>query len=246
MFTITNRARKNGADIITADTMEDLRTAIVEEAFRHGNLDYLSSKYEDQFCAVRPYDKSELDEGKKNPVPRPLTRELIEQLAADLWGAPYAQVVLREEKTRPLGELVTELAASEDMSGAVVMATLLEQIGQRYVLNRREIDEEAICDTDAASLMAEFRVIRKGGSLGLDELGAVDDAAAGFKRAKEDYLRAREVRNSAIVEAVRAGADRKAVASAGGVTYMGVKDIVKKYETSHGTAGINCGLRVLS
>ena len=75
MFTITTPT-----DFFVAPTLEGLRDQLVEHWSKYGTTDVVG--FEDQVHAVFPFDPSELDDDEEPPVVRPLTPELLIELAA--------------------------------------------------------------------------------------------------------------------------------------------------------------------
>ncbi|MGV3282700.1 helix-turn-helix domain-containing protein [Corynebacterium sp. 11254D000AR] len=85
-MTIIISAEKDGyTHEATGETLEELRKRLIDEAIDSDNImdDWL-----DQVEAVYPRDESELDYDEEPLTPRPLTEELLDELACHVWDVP--------------------------------------------------------------------------------------------------------------------------------------------------------------
>ena len=198
MFTLTT-----SNDIFTANTLEGLRAQIIEEWAKYGTTD--SVDFEDQVHAVFPYDPSELDEDEALPVVRPLTPELLIELAA--WAlSEHPNHIKLENVDASTVEDVADVVAKE--TGCTVEAAqrvITNLIGIHKADGSIKIDSEAMRPAEALMLKAEAVLIISSAQLDkgiLKDLSAADQA---YEEAKELADAARARRDALIVEALQQG-----------------------------------------
>lgn len=198
MFTLTTPN-----DFFTANTLEDLRTQIIEEWAKYGTSDNID--FADQVHAVFPFDPSELDEDEELPVVRTLTPELLVELAAWALSEHPNHIKLENVDARTVAD-VAEVVAKE--TGCTVEASqrvITNLIGIHKADGSINIDPEALQPAEALMLKAEAVIIVSSAQLDkgiLEDLSVADQA---YEEAKERADAARARRDALIVDALNQG-----------------------------------------
>ena len=198
MFTLTTPN-----DFFTANTLEELRAQLIEEWARYGMRD--SVDFEDQVRAVFTFDPSELDEDEELPVVRPLTPELLVELAAWALSERPNHIKLETVDART-AEDVAEVVAKEtgcEVEAAQRIVTGL--IGIHKADGSINIDSEALQPAEALMLKAEAAIIASSTQQDkglLEDLSVADQA---YEEAKELADAARARRDALIVDALQQG-----------------------------------------
>lgn len=120
--------------------------------------------------------------------------------------------------TTSIDRLAETLYYMLDMSDDAAKSALREYISQLETLEDTDIDEDAISNDDAEFLLQAVKAARAAGDLGMDELVAVEEAAADYQVAKDNAIDLRYARDTAIRRALAAGASKSSIARAAGVT----------------------------
>lgn len=120
--------------------------------------------------------------------------------------------------TTSIDRLAEALYYMLDMSDDAAKSTLREYIFQLETLKDMDIDEDAISNDDAEFLLQAVKSARAAGDLGMNELVAVEEAAADYQAAKDNAIDLRHVRDTAVRRALAAGASKSSIARAAGVT----------------------------
>lgn len=198
MFTLTTPT-----NVYTANTLEGIRAQIIEEWMKYGTTD--SVDFEDQVHAVFPFDPSELDEDEELPTVRPLTPELLVELAA--WAlSEHPNHIKLETVDARTAEDVAEIVAKE--TGCTVEAAqqiVTDLIGIHKADGSITIDSEALQPAEALMLKAEAVLIVSSAQQDkgiLEDLSVADQA---YEEAKELADAARAHRDALIVEALQQG-----------------------------------------
>lgn len=221
MFTLTT-----SNDIFTANTLEGLRAQIIEEWAKYGTTD--SVDFEDQVHAVFPFDPSELDDDEQLPDVRPLTPELLVELAAWALGEHPNHIKLETVDART-SEDVAEVVAKE--TGCTVESAqriITNLIGIHQADGSITIDSEAMRPAEALMLKAEAVLIISSAQLDkgiLKDLSAADQA---YEEAKELADAARARRDALIVEALQQGVKVSQVVQATSLSRQRVYKIADK------------------
>ena len=198
MFTLTTPT-----DVYTAPTLEDLRAQLIEEWSQYGTSDNID--FADQVHAVFPYDPSELDDDEELPQVRPLTPELLIELAA--WAlSEHPNHIKLETVDARTAEDVADVVAKE--TGCTVEAAqnvITNLIGIHKADGSISIDPEALRPAEALMLKAEAVLIVSSAQLDkgiLEDLSVADQT---YEEAKERADAARARRDALIVEALQQG-----------------------------------------
>ena len=221
MFTLTTPT-----DVYTANTLEGIRAQLVEEWAKYGTTDGVG--FEDQVHAVFPFDPSELDEDEELPEVRPLTPELLIELAAWALSEHPNHIKLETVDARTV-EDVAEIVAKE--TGCTVEAAqrvITFLIGIHKADGSINIDSEALQPAEALMLKAEAVIIisRNQQDKGLfEDLSEADQA---YEEAKEIADNARAHRDAIIVKALRRGVKASQIAQATSLSRQRVYKIAGK------------------
>ena len=209
--------------LLHSNTLEELREHLVNFHFAN-RKDPQFGDFIDQAHAVHPLDESEIDEGETMPEPRPLTEDLLIQLARYVWDTPDVEL----EETTTLRTLADTLHYLFDMDTSAARDTLRTYITQMEESDGRPIDEDEITRTDADFLIGCVKSARAAGELCEGELAEVEKTAADYQDVQEEADTLRELRDKAIVTAVSAGASKADVARAAGISKQAVAKIVRR------------------
>lgn len=225
MYTLTSHT---GGHLLHSDTLEELREHLVHFHFAN-RKDPQFGDFIDQAHAVYPLDESEIDEGETVPEPRPLTKDLLIQLARYVWNTPDVEL---EETTTPttttLRELATTLHYLWGMDIDIARATLRNHIELHEKHAGKSIDEDTIDRRDADFLISSIKTARAAGELCEIEMTELATATAAYQdvQATADALRTR--RDDAINAAVAAGASKAAVARVAGISKQAVAKVLRR------------------
>lgn len=94
-------------------------------------------------------------------------------------------------------------------------------------MDDRTIDEDNISDDDAEALIGAAKAARRAGSLGDKELATVEESAARYQDATTTADDCRAERDHCIHRALAAGASKRAVARAAGISVQAVSKIAR-------------------
>lgn len=221
MYTLTTPT-----DFFTANTLEGLRAQIIEEWAKYGTSDNID--FADQVHAVFPRDPSELDEDEELPVVRPLTPELLIELAA--WAlSEHPNHIKLETVDARTAEDVAEVVAKEtgcEVEAAHRIVTGL--IGIHKADGSIAIDSEELQPAEALMLKAEAAIIVSSTQLDkgiLEDLSAADQA---YEEAKGIADAARARRDALIVDALQQGVKVSQVVKATSLSRQRVYKIAGK------------------
>lgn len=221
MFTLTTPT-----DIFTANTLEGIRAQLIEEWSKYGTTDNID--FADQVHAVFPFDPSELDEDEQLPQVRPLTPELLIELAA--WAlSEHPNHIKLENVDARTAEDVADVVAKE--TGCTVEAAqriVTDLIGIHKADGSIKIDSEAMRPAEALMLKAEAVLIISSAQLDkgiLKDLSAADQA---YEEAKGLADAARARRDALIVDALQQGVKVSQIAQATSLSRQRVYKIAGK------------------
>ena len=190
-------------DIFTANTLEELRAQIIEEWARYGTSDNID--FADQVHAVFPSDPSELDEDEELPVVRPLTPELLIELAA--WAlSEHPNHIKLETVDARTAEDVAEIVAKETSCTVEASQRVITNlIGIHKSDGSINIDSEALRPAEALMLKAEAVLIISSAQLDKGILKDLSVADQAYEEAKQRADAARTHRDALIVDALNQG-----------------------------------------
>lgn len=221
MFTLTTPT-----DFYTANTLEELRAQIIEEWMEFGTSDNVD--FEDQVRAVFPFDPSELDDDEELTTVRPLTPELLVELAAWALSERPNHIKLETVDARTV-EDVAEVVAKEtgcEVEAAQQIVTGLIGIHKADV--SIAIDSEALQPAEALMLKAEAVIIASSTQLDKGILEDLSEADRAYEEAKELADTARARRDALIVDALNQGVKVSQVVQATSLSRQRVYKIAGK------------------
>lgn len=221
MFTLTTPT-----NVYTANTLEGIRAQLIEHWSKYGTTD--SVGFEDQVHAVYPYDPSELDDDEELPTVRPLTPELLIELAA--WAlSEHPNHIKLETVDARTAEDVAEVVAKE--TGCTVEAAqriVTGLIGIHKTDGSITIDSEALQPAEALMLKAEAVIIVSSAQQDKGLLEDLSDADQAYEEAKELADAARARRDALIVDALQQGVKVSQVVQATSLSRQRVYKIADK------------------
>ena len=198
MFTLTTPN-----DVYTANTLEGIRAQLIEEWMKYGTTD--SVDFEDQVHAVFPRDPSELDEDEELPEVRPLTPELLVELAAWALSEHPKRVKLETVDARTVEDAADVVAKESGCTVEAAQRVITNLIGIHKADGSINIDPEALRPAEALMLKAEAVLIVSQSQQDtgiLEDLSVADQA---YEEAKERADAARARRDALIVDALNQG-----------------------------------------
>lgn len=132
MIRISTTTPGHEQDIHTAESLDALRDALVEESERYGRGSLADKGFADQAWAVSPWD-IDPDEDEQPPVVREVTPELLADLASEVWDCPRKHVRLTRSEAMPdeeldswLGDVTVTPGQREQLHEAAAMTTGME------------------------------------------------------------------------------------------------------------------------
>ena len=173
---------------------------------------------------MHPLDESEKDYGETVPEPRPLTEDLLLQLAQHVWDTPHVKL----EETTDINRLADTLHYMFDMDTSAARDILRDYITQLEQADDSTIDEDEISRDDADFLIESVKSARVSGDIAGNKLAEVEEAAADYRGMQEEADTLRELRDKAITTAVAAGASKADVARAAGISKQSVAKVVQR------------------
>lgn len=221
MFTLTTPN-----DIYTATTLEELRAQIIEEWAKYGTTD--SVDFEDQVHAVFPFDPSELDEDEELPEVRPLTPELLIELAAWALSEHPKNIKLETVDARTIEDVAEVVAAETGCTVEAAQRVIANLIGIHKADGSITIDPEALNPAEALMLKAEAVLIVSQSQQDagiLEDLSVADQA---YEEAKGLADAARAHRDALIVKALQQGVKVSQVVQATSLSRQRVYKIAGK------------------
>ncbi|WP_315040802.1 hypothetical protein [Corynebacterium argentoratense] len=221
MFTLTTPT-----DFYTANTLEELRAQIIEEWMKYGTSDNID--FADQVHAVFPSDPSELDEDEELPQVRPLTPELLIELAAWALSVHPKNIKLETVDTRTVEDVAEVVAAETGCTVEAAQSVITNLIGIHKADGSINIDSEALRPAEALMLEAEAVLIV---SQSQQDKGILEDlsvADQSYEEAKELADAARAHRDALIVDALNQGVKVSQVVQATSLSRQRVYKIAGK------------------
>ena len=221
MFTLTTPT-----DVYTANTLEELRAQIIEEWARYGTSDNVD--FADQVHAVFPSDPSELDEDEELPVVRPLTTELLIELAAWALSVHPKHIKLENVDARTVEDVAEVVAKETSCTVEAAQRVITNLIGIHKADGSINIDPEAMRPAEALMLKAEAVLIISSAQLDKGILKDLSVADQAYEEAKELADAARARRDSLIVDALNQGVKVSQVVQATSLSRQRVYKIAGK------------------
>lgn len=221
MFTLTTPN-----DIYTASTLEDLRAQIIEEWARYGTSDNID--FADQVHAVFPSDPSELDDDEELPVVRPLTPELLIELAAWALSEHPNHIKLETVNARTIEDVAEVVAAETGCEIEAAHGVLADLAGLHAARGDLSIDPNDLTPRKALLLKAEAALIISESQADNGIIGQLEDAQQVLEQAERAVVEARDARDRALRSASREGVSVAQLRAATGLSRPAVYKILGK------------------
>ena len=213
-------------DVYTAHTLEELRAQIIEEWMKYGTTDNID--FADQVHAVFPSDPSELDEDEQLPVVRPLTPELLIELAAWALSEHPANIKLETVDTRTIEDVAEVVAAETGCEPEAAHGVLTDLAGLHAARGDLNIDPNNLTPRKALLLKAEAALIISENQADHGVLGDLEEAQQALDNAEAEAAGARVLRNAAIRAASREGVSAAQLANVTGLSRPAIYKILGK------------------
>lgn len=213
-------------DVYTASTLEGLRAQIVEEWAKYGTSDNVD--FADQVHAVFPSDPSELDEDEQLPTVRPLTPELLIELAAWALSEHPKNIKLETVNTRTIEDVAEVVAAETGCEPEAAHGVLADLAGLHAARGDLNIDPNNLTPRKALLLKAEAALIISETQADNGIIGQLEDAQQVLEQAERAVVEARDARDRALRSASREGVSVTQLRTATGLSRPAVYKILGK------------------
>lgn len=154
-----------------------------------------------------------------------ITEIEVKKLAKAAWDVSV--VKLYKEEGISVDDLANELSRPAKISPETAKDALCSYIKQRETRDNRTIDKDSICAKDAEWLTRVLKSDARGGRFVESELYRLELAANQYQDALEVVESLRDVRDTALWEAICAGASQSQVAEAAGLSRQAVSQMVR-------------------
>lgn len=221
MFTLTTPN-----DIYTANTLEDLRAQLIEEWAKYGTTDNID--FADQVHAVFPSDPSELDEDEQLPTVRPLTPQLLIELAAWALSEHPKHIKLETVDARTIEDVAEVVAAETGCEIEAAHGVLADLAGLHAARGDLSIDPNDLTPRKALLLKAEAALIISESQADNGIIGQLEDAQQVLEQAERAVVEARDARDRALRSASREGVSVAQLRAATGLSRPAVYKILGK------------------
>lgn len=149
----------------------------------------------------------------------------VKKLAKAAWDVSV--VKLYEEEGISVDDLANKLSHPTKVDLKTAKNALYSYIEQRETRDNRTIDRDSICAKDAEWLTRVLKSDARGGRFVESELYRLELAANQYQDALEVVESLRDVRDTALWEAISAGASQSQVAEAAGLSRQAVSQMVR-------------------
>lgn len=221
MFTLTTPN-----DIYTANTLEDLRAQLIEEWAKYGTTDNID--FADQVHAVFPSDPSELDEDEQLPTVRPVTPQLLIELAAWALSEHPKHIKLETVDARTIEDVAEVVAAETGCEIEAAHGVLADLAGLHAARGDLSIDPNDLTPRKALLLKAEAALIISESQADNGIIGQLEDAQQVLEQAERAVVEARDARDRALRSASREGVSVAQLRAATGLSRPAVYKILGK------------------
>ncbi len=154
-----------------------------------------------------------------------ITEIEVKKLAKAAWDVSV--VKLYKEEGISVYDLASELSRPAKISPETAKDALCSYIEQRETRDNRTIDKDSICAKDAEWLTRVLKSDARGGRFVESELYHLELAANQYQDALQVVESLRDVRDTALWEAIGAGASQSQVAEAAGISRQAVSQMVR-------------------
>ena len=218
MYTLTTPV-----DVYTTPTLEELRAQLIEEWMEYGTSDNID--FADQVHAVFP---SELDEDEELPQVRPLTPELLIELAAWALSEHPKNIKLETVNTSTIEDVAEVVAAETGCEPEAAHGVLTDLAGLHAARGDLSIDPNNLTPRKALLLKAEAALIISETQADHGALGDLEEAQQALDNAEATAAGARVLRNAAIRAASREGTSAAQLANVTGLSRPAIYKILGK------------------
>ena len=213
-------------DVYTASTLEGLRAQLIEEWAKYGTTDNID--FADQVHAVFPSDPSELDDDEELPVVRPLTPELLIELAAWALSEHPNHIKLETVNTRTIEDVAEVVAAETGCEPKAAHGVLADLTGMHAARGDLSIDPNNLTPRKALLLKAEAALIISESQADNGIIGQLEDTQQALEQAERTVVEARDARDRALRSASREGVSVTQLRTATGLSRPAVYKILGK------------------
>jgi len=155
-----------------------------------------------------------------------ITEIEVKKLAKAAWDVSV--VKLHEEEGVSIDDLANDLSRQAKITPETAKNALCSYIKQRETRDNRTIDKDSICAKDAEWLTRVLKSDARGGRFVESELYRLELAANQYQDALQVVESLREARDTALWEAIVAGASQSQVAEAAGLSRQAVSQMVRR------------------
>ena len=218
MYTLTTPV-----DVYTTPTLEELRAQLIEEWMEYGTSDNID--FADQVHAVFP---SELDEDEELPQVRPLTPELLIELAAWALSEHPKNIKLETVNTSTIEDVAEVVAAETGCEPEAAHRVIADLAGLHAARGDLNVDPNNLTPRKALLLKAEAALIISETQADHGALGDLEEAQQALDNAEATAAGARVLRNAAIRAASREGTSAAQLANVTGLSRPAIYKILGK------------------
>lgn len=155
-----------------------------------------------------------------------ITEIEVKKLAKAAWDVSV--VKLYKEEGISVDDLANELSRPAKVTPETAKEALCSYITQRETRDNRTIDKDSICAKDAEWLTRVLKCDARGGRFVESELYRLELAANQYQDALQVAESLREARDTALWEAIVAGASQSQVAEAAGLSRQAVSQMIRR------------------
>ena len=155
-----------------------------------------------------------------------ITEIEVKKLAKAAWDVSVVKIY--EENGISVDDLANELSRPAKISPETAKDALCSYIEQRETRDNRAIDRDSICAKDAEWLTRVLKCEARNGTFVETELYRLELAANEYQDALQVVESLREARDTALWEAIVAGASQSQVAEAAGLSRQAVSQMLRR------------------
>jgi len=150
----------------------------------------------------------------------------VKKLAKAAWDVSV--VKLYEEEGISIDDLVNKLSRPTKVDPKTAKDALCSYIEQRETRDNRTIDKDSICAKDAEWIARVLKCDARGGRFVESELYRLELAANEYQDALQVVESLRQARDTALWEAIGAGASQSQVAESAGISRQAVSQMIRQ------------------
>lgn len=155
-----------------------------------------------------------------------LTEIEVKKLAKAAWDVSV--VKLSEEEGISVDDLANKLSHQAKVTPETAQDALCSYIEQRETRDNRTINKDSICAKDAEWLARVLKCDARGGRFVESELYRLELAANEYQDALQVVESLRQARDTALWEAIGAGASQSQVAESAGISRQAVSQMIRQ------------------